>query len=144
MKLISWRLLILFIVTLFLNSFAQDLKFPSWLSGVWHNSAESSMQNMVYIVFQNDSIQFAKGFTNSHSISLNEKYVGYNLTQETTDSLYTLTFSKDTMNVIYEFKIQKVYYENDPVLTYSINVNGKFEHVHSTSCNLVFLKLKSE
>jgi len=115
------KLIIILIFILFisiLNAFAQKFDYPSWIRGVWHNQCESNTDNFTFFIFHDDSIHIAKGLIPyKNSISLNEKYVNYKIIQDSTDSLYTISFSKDTLSVTYEFKLQNVSFSNEPVLT---------------------------
>jgi hypothetical protein len=45
-------------------------------------------------------------FLMENFISLNENYTHYKIIQDSTDCLYTLTFSKDTISITYKFKLQ--------------------------------------
>lgn len=123
--------------------FVQDLILPEWIKGAWHNSYESNLNNHVFWIFKNDSIFEIRGapkFDKSIRESLNKKYSGYILTTEIKDSVYRIHFNKTKESIIYEFKLQKVDYSDQPVLTYSLTINGVLKRGHSTSCNLVLTK----
>ncbi len=70
-------------------------------------------------------------------------YNGYNIKTKSNDSVYRIEFSKPQNITIYEFKLQKVSYSKDPVLTYSLWVNGINKRKQSTSLNAVFTNNKS-
>ena len=144
MNRIILRHMIVLLIALFCNSEAQEIKYPCWIDGVWHNSAESNTNRFVFFIFSNDSIKIDKGFPDKRTTVLNEKYKDYEITQFSSDSLYSITFSKDTIVVKYEFRLHSVNFSKEKVLTNLIDDNNETEGGHTASCNLVLLKLKSD
>jgi hypothetical protein len=138
------KTILIILLGLMINSsvFGQDFKIPDWIGGTWNNSAESNTNNFEYWTFSNDSIYVINGFPTNQSnrTCLNIKYSDCKINTETNDSLFRLNFTKDKELVIYEFKLQKVSYSDEPVLTYMIEMNGVVKRQHSTSCNLVLTR----
>lgn len=126
-----------------INVSGQNMSLPKWILGGWHNSYESNTDRFVFWTFIHDSIFINKGlidFKNPKVESLNKMYNGYNIKPKSNDSVYRIEFSKPQNITIYEFKLQKVSYSIDPVLTYSLWVNGINKRKQSTSLNAVFTK----
>jgi hypothetical protein len=140
------RLLLIVIITLGLIPysmlFGQSMTFPKWIKGTWHNSYESNTENFESWTFSHDSIFVVKGLLlkKSDKKCLNNDYSGYEMVEQSNDSLYRVDFSKGKETIVYEFRLQKVDYSEKPVLTYSLTINGIKKRVHSTGCNLVFTK----
>ncbi len=124
------------------STYGQDITFPEWIEGTWHNSAESNTNNFEYWTFSNDKIYLTKGLpiNKSNRVNLNDKYSEYKISIESNDSLCGVNFIKGNEIIFYEFKLQKVSYSDNPALTYSMKINGIVKREHSTSCNLVLTK----
>ena len=142
MKKLYTILLIIFGLIPKSDVFGQSITFPNWIKGGWQNKAESNLNNFEYWEFSNDSIFINKGLIkNKRDLEcLNKLYSGYKINTKTSENLYRISFSKSNEKIIYEFKLQKVDYENKPVLTYSLTINGIVKRKHSISCNQVFMK----
>jgi hypothetical protein len=139
-----FKTLMIILLGLIINSsvFAQDIVIPDWIKGTWNNSYESNTKNFEYWTFSNDSIYVNKGFpiNKSNRTCFNEIYSDFKIKTETSESLFRLSFIKDKNLVTYEFRLQKVYYSDKPVLTYLIEIDGEIIRQHSTSANLVLTK----
>ena len=137
-------LILIFSLSFISNSklLGQKLCLPNWIFGTWQNTYESNTNNFIFWTFANDSIFIDKGFPFkiSDRECLNMKYSGYKISYESSDSRYKIHFSKVNEEIVYEFKLQKVYYSDKPVLTYSLTIDGIVKRNHNTSCNLVFTK----
>lgn len=120
----------------------QNVNAPNWIIGTWQNYYESNTNNFVFCKFSNDSIFFEKGLNLNEDKRkcLNIEYSAYKKTEISSDSLYQVNFSKDNQAIVYEFKLQKVDSFDNPVITYSLTINGISKVTHSTSCYLMLIK----
>jgi hypothetical protein len=138
------KIILMVFIELLIDSsvLGQKISIPHWINGTWHNSNESDTENFEYWTFINDSIYVIKGLpiNKSKRICLNEKYSDYKINSSTNDSLFRLEFIKDEEQILYEFKLLDVGYSENPVLTYSILIDGAIKRQHTTSCNLVLTK----
>ncbi|MBL1278967.1 MAG: hypothetical protein COA33_001750 [Fluviicola sp.] len=116
------------------------LSFPSWIKGVWRNTAESNTNNFVTYVFYNDQLGITQGvsFKNGHKMSV--PYENYSISEKATDSTYSIHIVQENHSVDYEFILQKLDWTEEPGLTYSIMENGELKRVHLTSIQLVLMK----
>src|SRR6185295_13002664 len=122
--------------------FGQKKSLPEWITGTWHNSYESNIDDFVFWTFSNDSIFIGKGLWGfkSNRECLNIKYAGYKMATSSNDRIYKISYSKNNERIVYEFELQKVDYSIKPVLTYSLTTNGATKRHKSTSVNLVLTK----
>ena len=142
-------MLLLFFITCSISfSFVvgQNMKYPSWINGTWHNSLESNTQRFVFWTFAKDSIFIENGLhlNKRERKCLAQDYAGYKIAEFSDDNMYRVTFSKGNETVVYEFKLIKddEYGKSigKPFFTYSLTINGIRKVEHSTSANLRFFK----
>ena len=143
------RTIFLFLVGLFVSivSFGQRVEIPMWIRGTWHNSAESNTENFETFVFATNKIYFIKGLSfikskkdnitkvdlTKNRLDLFDKYKNYKTKPLFRDSLFQINFYNSKESVTYEFKLHDIDYFKQPVLTYSITINGKTIREHLTS-----------
>lgn len=122
----------------------QNLKNPSWISGSWENSLVSDLSESIAWTFEHDSIFIEKGSPKTRKrkcISIDLQ--GLKQTRLAEDSLYRVTFIGGNNTIVYEFKLVKddlSRVTGEPVLTFSLTINGIKKIEHSKSANLMFLK----
>ena len=124
-------------------SFGQSLTFPNWLQGVYLNIYESNSKNLETLIISKDRVIVwygCDGFKRKNQVNLFKKYKNYRIIVEVNDSTMRIEVIQGVNSTQYEFKLQKVYYEKNPVLTYSIKENWLVIKDHSTSCNEVLVK----
>ncbi|MBK7172310.1 MAG: hypothetical protein IPH84_03550 [Bacteroidales bacterium] len=124
-------------------SFGQSLTFPNWLQGVYSNIYESNSKNLETLIISKDRVIVGYGFggfKRKNQENLFKKYKNYRIIEEVKDSTMRIEFIQGVNSILYEFKLQKVYYEEKTVLTYSIKENGIVIKEHNTSCNVVLVK----
>ena len=113
----------------------QNMKYPSWINGTWHNSLVSDTRKFVFWTFANDSIYIENGLhlKKSERKCLSQDYVGYRIAEYSDDSLYRVSFLKGFERAVYEFKFINSSFTNKPAFTYSLTINGikKVEHSFS-------------
>jgi hypothetical protein len=106
--------------------YAQKKSLPTWLNGAWSNSGESNAEKFVDWRFSNDSIFYISGgFSKRHSECLNEKYRNHRKSVSVQKNVCRVSFSSGTEIVVYRFILQKVSYSKEPVMTYSLEINGQ-------------------
>lgn len=113
---------------------------PSWILGTWHNDYESNSEMFQFWSFKPDSINYSTGLPVSLKESLNQRFNGFRQKEETSDSIYVLSFSKNDSSFIYKFYLSKVSFTEKPVLTFSLTINGKTIRPNSNSLNSLLIK----
>jgi len=117
----------------------QNMKYPSWINGTWHNSFESDTRKFVFWTFANDSIYIENGLhlKKSERKCLAQDYVGYIIAEYSDDKLYRVSFLKGFERAVYEFKKDDFKYK--PAFTISLTINGIKKVEHSISAFVFYL-----
>jgi len=147
-------LLIITVSLLTTYSIGQKNKIPKWIVGTWYNPAESNKENFETFIFSTNKITYIKGFPYSYiktdyikkiplsknKFDLLEKYKKYKTKTFIKGNLFQINFSNTKESVSYEFRLQKVDYFNEPVLSYSIIINGKIKREHLMGCQFLLIR----
>ena len=104
MRIYSLLILIPFNLLISFNAFGQEQSMPDWIIGVWHNPYESNMYNFEFWSFSDGNISLQKGIPNKNQEkeNLKDKFPGYEIKEESNDSIYKIHFTKELENIIYE------------------------------------------
>jgi len=143
MRIYSLLILIPFNLLISFNAFGQEQSMPDWIIGVWHNPYESNMYNFEFWSFSDGNISLQKGIPNKNQEkeNLKDKFPGYEIKEESNDSIYKIHFTKELENIIYEFKIHKTNFSEEPLMTISYIENGNIKREHLISTLSLFRKL---
>jgi len=140
------KLFLIFLLSflgLSLCSYGQSLTFPKWLQGAYFNSYENDTRKFEILIISKDKALVGYGlggFKRKEQENRFKKYKHYRIIEEVEDSTMRIEFIRGVDTTQYEFKLQQVYYEKRPVLTYSIKDKGLIIKEHNTSCNIVLVK----
>ena len=116
--------------------------FPDWLEGVWVNCGQSHTDNFIVWAFANDTIIHKRGFPVKFKEVLNEKYSDYEKITSYSDNEFQINFIKDNDTIIYNFRLEKLGYTTDSVLSYSLINNGIEVQGHTTDMGFILFKQK--
>lgn len=143
-------IIIIFIILLqsrISSIYGQELSIPAWIKGEWNRPYENNSNNFELWIFKNDSIIVGNGlsgYEKKNQVNLIERHKGYKITVYSTDQIYRINFTKPHDTATYEFKLQRLDYSSKLAMSYALINNGKYIRQHSTSCNLVLIKLSSD